>query len=331
VDYAALLAAVDKGQTPAVVLLHGPEPLLLEDAVARVTRALFGDRADLSLARELLDARESGAEAIVAAALVLPWDSARRLVVAKGVDGLTARQGDPLARYLSSPNPSTALLLVANQLLAPSHWLVSALPRAAVVPVPPPTAGQLAGWLRARARAEGFELEQDAAALLVDLCGEDLTQLRGELEKAALAGGAANKRVTAADVRAVVGEHRVRHIFELTRSLSRQDTGAALAVCESLLNAGEDPLGILAMLAREVRAAWQAADALRAGRPAEDIARALRRPPAAAAALIDRARGLDPARAMRLLERCWEAERRLKLGGVARPELSLLVADLCAD
>jgi hypothetical protein len=28
--------------------------------------------------------------------------------------------------------------------------------------------------------------------------------------------------------------------------------------------------------------------------------------------------------------RCWDVERRLKLGGAARPELSLLVADLCA-
>jgi hypothetical protein len=28
--------------------------------------------------------------------------------------------------------------------------------------------------------------------------------------------------------------------------------------------------------------------------------------------------------------RCWDVERRLTQGGAARPELSLLVADLCA-
>jgi hypothetical protein len=36
------------------------------------------------------------------------------------------------------------------------------------------------------------------------------------------------------------------------------------------------------------------------------------------------------AAAARQLARCWDVERRLKLGGAARPELSLLVADLCA-
>jgi DNA polymerase-3 subunit delta len=130
-------------------------------------------------------------------------------------------------------------------------------------------------------------------------------------------------------VRAVVGEHRLRHVFDLTRALSARDTGAALTLLESLLNAGEEPLAVLGMLAREARATWQAAGALRAGRPPEEIARALRRPPAAATALLDRARSLSPATAAHHVARCWDVERRLKLGGAPRPELSLLVADLC--
>jgi DNA polymerase III delta subunit len=127
-----------------------------------------------------------------------------------------------------------------------------------------------------------------------------------------------------------VGEHRLRHVFDLTRALSARDGAAALALLESLLNGGEEPLAVLGMLAREARATWQAVDALRAGRAPEEIARGLRRPPAAAAALLERARSLSAPAAARHLARCWDVERRLKLGGAARPELSLLVADLCA-
>jgi DNA polymerase-3 subunit delta len=188
----------------------------------------------------------------------------------------------------------------------------------------------LTGWLRNHAQAQGYDLREDAANLLVELSGDDLTQLVGEVEKAALAGGPDNRRVGTAEVRAVVGEHRLRHVFDLTRALTARDAGTALALLESLLNAGEEPLAVLGMLAREARATWQAAGALRAGRPAEEIARALRRPPAAAAALLDRARSVSPAAAARQVARCWDVERRLKLGGAARPELSLLVADLCA-
>jgi len=329
VDYAGFVKAADAGRVPPVTLLHGPEPFLLDDAVARLSRALFPGQTELSLVREILDARTAGAEGIVQSALMLPWLGDRRLVVARGIEGLAARSAEALVGYAKSPNPSTALVLVAEAPLEAGHWLLRAVAPAAVVAAPALSGRALAGWLRAHAQDHGYDLHDEAAALLVELSGEDLTQIVGEVEKAALAGGPDNRRVTVAEVRAVVGEHRLRHVFDLTRALSARDTGAALTLLESLLNAGEEPLAVLGMLSREVRATWQAAGALRAGRSPEDVARSLRRPPAAAAALVERARGVSPAAAARQLARCWDVERRLKLGGAARPELSLLVADLC--
>lgn len=329
-DYAGFVRAADAGTVGPVSLLHGPEPFLLDDAIARLTRALFPGIADLTLAREVLDARSAGAEAIVHAALTLPWLGPRRLVVARGVESLPVRAAEALAAYVKAPNPSTALVLAADALLDGGHWLVRALPAAAVVAAPALTGRALAGWLRTHAQSVGYELREDAAGLLVELSGDDLTRLVGEVEKAALAGGPENRRVTVAEVRAVVGEHRLRHVFDLTRALSARDAAGALALLESLLNGGEEPLAVLGMLTREARATWQAVDALRAGRAPEEIARGLRRPPAAATALLERARSLSAVAAARHLARCWDVERRLKLGGAARPELSLLVADLCA-
>ena len=329
-DLAGFVKGADAGQAPPVTLLHGPEPFLLDDAIARLSRAMFTGQTELSLVREILDAQGVGADGIVQSALMLPWLGDRRLVVARGVDALSAKSAEPLAAYVKAPNPSTVLVLQADALLEPSHWLLRAIPAAAVVSAPSPTGRALAGWLRGYAQSRGYGLDEAAAAMLVELSGDDLTQLVGEVEKAALAGGPDNRRVTTTEVRAVVGEHRLRHVFDLTRALIARDTGTALVLLESLLSGGEEPLAVLGMLTREARAIWQAAGALRAGRAPEDIARGLRRPPAAAAALLDRARSLSPGAAARQLARCWEVERRLKLGGAARPELSLLVADLCA-
>ena len=329
-DYVAFLKAVERGQTPAVALLHGPEPFLLEEAVTHVTQALFPGEADLSLLRETLDARETDADAIVQAALVLPWMSARRLVVARAVDALSAKQGEALAGYVRAPNPSTVLLLLAASALPGSHWLTQAVSAAWNVSVAVPSGRQLSAWLCAQARSDGLELDQDAADLLIELSGNDLARLNGDVAKAALAGGQDNRRVGVSEVRAVVGEHRLRHVFDLTRAVTTRDAASALSVLELLLNAGEEPLGVLGMLVREVRAVWETAEALRRGRREEDIARILRRPPAAATAVIERARTTGPGTAARLVERCWEAERRIKLSAPPRPELSLLVADLCA-
>jgi DNA polymerase-3 subunit delta len=330
VDYAGFLKAVERDEIPPVILLHGPEPFLLEEAVTRVTRALFPEDGDLALVREAFDAREGDADRIVRAALVLPWGAGRRLVVATGVEGLAAKQGEPLAAYVRSPNPTTVLLLLAGQSLTASHWLIQAVPAAGHVSVPVPAGRQLAVWLRARSRADGLDVAEDAADLLIELVGNDLARLRGEVDKAALAGGPDNRRVGIAEVRAVVGEHRLRNIFELTGAVAAGDAASALLLLELLQNGGEDPLGLLAMLGREVRALWQAAEGLRQGRREDEIVRLLRRPPGAAKAVIERARAMEPGRPGRLLERCWEVERRLKLSAPARPELSLLVADLCA-
>ncbi|HET7874092.1 MAG TPA: DNA polymerase III subunit delta [Methylomirabilota bacterium] len=329
-DYATFLRAADAGQMPPVALLHGAEPFLLEEAVARATRGLFPGQTDPVLAREVLEARDVGADAIVQAALTLPWTGARRLVVARGVQQLPAKQAEPLVAYARFPNPSTALLLLADQVLEASHWCLKALPPAAVVAATPPSGPQLVSWLVSRAHGDGLELSEEAAALLVELCGDDLTQLLGEVEKAALVGGPDNRRVGPAEVRLVVGEHRLRHIFELGRAVAQGDAATGLGVLEALLGAGEEPLRLLAILTGEARAIWQASEALAAGRRPEDAARALRRPPAAASLVVDRARALRTDAPVRLLRRCWDAERRLKLGAAPRPELSLLVADLCA-
>ena len=329
-DYAGLLRAVEAGRTPPVVLVHGAEPVLLDDAVAAITRALFPDPGMATLSREVLEAREAGAETIVRSALTLPFLSERRLVVVRGADALGVRQGEALAAYAAVPNPSTVLLLLADSEVAPSHWLMKALPPAAVVALPRPTGRALVSWLRTRASAGGFEVQEAAAVLLVQLVGDDLTLLLGEVAKAALAGGPDNRRVTPSEVRAVVGEQRLRNIFELTRAVAERDLGAALGVLGALLSAGEEPLGVLGMLAREARSVWQAREWLRQGRRDDEVARLLRRPPPAAAAVVALARALSGADASARLTRCWEVERRLKLGGAPRPELALLIADLCA-
>ena len=291
-QYAAWLQGLTQGQAAPVVLLHGPEPFLIEEALARLTRAVCPDPGLLVMSREVLEAREAGAEGIVRAAETMPWGTPRRLVIARGVEGLGPKQALPLVEYVRAPNPSTVLAVTVPQSLASYHWLLKAVPAGGAVEVPQLTGRALVGWLRTRASADGFELEEEVAQLLITLVGDDPAALSGEVGKAALAGGPENRRVGTAEVRSVVGEHRAHEVFELTRAVERRDAAAALSLLERLLAAGEEPLRLLAILAAQARRTTLRAASAR-------------------------------------LERCWQAERRLKLGGAPRPELVVLVADLC--
>lgn len=326
-DYLSFVRAVDAGRVPPVVLVHGPEPFLVEDAVRAVTRVVCGE--DVALGREVLDAREVGAAAIARAADTLPLLAARRVVVVRGADGLAAKGAEPLIEYLRRPNATTVLVLAAGDELAPSHWLLRVVPATGVVAAA--RLGRGAGaWLRARARRDGLEVGEDAAALLVELIGDEAAILLAEAEKAALAGGPDNRRVGTAEVRAAVGEQRARRLFELSRAVEQRDLGAALTVLEALLGAGEEPLGLLGLLTRESQLLAQVHRWRRAGRAPTDITRELRRPERAAAALLALAERASAPAVARRLEACWEAERRLKSGGGARAELTLLLAELCA-
>jgi DNA polymerase-3 subunit delta len=326
-DYGGFLREVERGRVPPVALLHGDEPRLLEDALGKVSRTMFSDPSLLALNREVFDGGEAAVDEIVRAALTLPSLAPARLVAVKRAQGLPAKAARALVEYARDPSPYTRLVLLAGEPLDAGHWLLKALPPASVIRVPRLTGRGLLAWLQARAREEGFELTDGAAQLLVRWAGEDLTALSGELEKAFLFAGA--RSITEEHIQTVVGEHRVLKTFELTDAVERGEIGPALALLESLLESGEEPLAILGTLARQVRTTWQVGEWRRQGKTVEEIASLLRRPSFAVQALSSRAASLPGGDLSRALRRCWEVEGKLKSGGRPRAELTVLLTDLC--
>jgi DNA polymerase-3 subunit delta len=335
VDYAAFLTAAERGQPPALAVLHGADDQLLDDALGLVTHGLFADASELALGREVLEGDEVSLETVVRSAMTLPFMTRRRLVVVRRAQALPAKGGDALTVYARDPNPTTCLLLVATEPLTPTrdrrsdHWLLGAVPPAAVVALPVRRGRGMVDWLRQRASAEGLTVTEEAARLLVQWVGEDGARLLGEARKAALLGGPDNRRVGEREVAEVVGEHAVRDVFDLTRAVERRDLGQALALLDRLL-ATEEPLLLLTLFTRNVRVSLIVRDLAASGQSAEQIARSVRPVPVPVVqAMMTRVSGEGGATLPRLLERCWQAEWRCKSGGQPEAELTALVAELC--
>lgn len=334
-DYATFVAAAGRGQPPPLVLLAGADTQLLDDALAAASRGLFAGPDEASLGREVFDGASVTVDEILRAAMTLPFVTAMRLVAVRRGQALPARGADALAAYAREPNPSTCLLLLADEPLAATrerkdHWLLGALPASAVITVPARRDRALEDWLRQRAAMEGLTIDEDAAHLLVQWVGDDGAGLLGEARKAALAGGPDNRTVGVREVRAVVGEHRLGEVFELSRAVGRRDAAQALRTLDRLL-ATEEPLRLLGLLTADLRAALVIADLRARGHSVEHVARAVRKSPAAVEAIGRTAAALPPATLERRLARCWQAEWRLKSGGQPRAEMAALVAELCAE
>jgi DNA polymerase III subunit delta len=332
-DYAAFLQAAGRGQPPPVALLHGPDPQLLDDALAAATRGLFREPGEAALGREIFEGAEVSVDDVVRAASTLPFMSAMRLVAVRRCQALSAKGADTLAAYARDPNPSTALLLLADESLSASrdrrdHWLLGSVPAGSAVSLAMRGGRSAEAWLRQRAATEGLTVSEEAARLLVQWVGDDGASLLGEARKAALAGGPDNHAVGVKDVTAVVGEHRLSGVFDLTRAVQRREVGTALRTLDRLL-ATEEPMRLLALLTADVRATMTVADLAARGQGPEQIARVVRKP-APVVDAIARGPAAAPAGVLaRRLERCWEAERRLKSSGEPHAELTALVADLC--
>jgi DNA polymerase III subunit delta len=334
VDYAAFLQAAERGQPPPVALLHGTDEQLLDDALDVVTRGLFADPTERALGREVLEGEEVSVEAVTRSAATLPLMTLRRLVIVRRAHLLSARGRDMLAAYARDFNPTTCLLLVADDVLPAvrgrvDHWLLGALPPAAIVGLPIRRGRGVEDWLKQRAAAEGLSIADDAARLLVQWVGDDGARLLGEARKAALVGGSDNHRVGVTEVTAVVGEQRVSAAFDLSRAVERRDLAQALRLLDQLLTT-EDAMPLLALLTRSVRIAAIVRALAARGQSSAQIAPAVRPVPVPAIeAMMARVAAVSEPTLLAQLERCWQAEWRCKSGGEPRAELTALVADLC--
>jgi DNA polymerase-3 subunit delta len=328
-DASTFLKGLGHGEIPRVLLFHGSEPFLLNDALRRFTTLLLPDPSGVTLNRELLEAKEVTSETIVHSCETAPFLSEWRLVVVRGAQSLSAKAREPIEAYVRSPNPTTCLVFVSDEPLPTTHWLLKLLPASGVVEARGLLGAGLVSWLRHYVRANGFEAPEDALTLLVEHVGEELTTLVSELEKVFLSLPPGTNRLTPAAIHAVVGEQRTRSIFELTRAMERRDLPQGLTVLDRLLVAGEEPLGVLGMLTRELRLLWQTKEWLRQGRAVEEIAKLTRRPVRVVEGVLGRAEATSAQTLSRGLERCWEVEQSLKSGGHPRAEMTLLFVDLC--
>ncbi len=358
-DLEALLAELQRGELRPVYLLVTSEPLLRDEAIEALrTQTLAGSPPAFNADR--FDAQETPLDAVLQQARMLPMLGARRWVLvnaaerfltktrtdapegaeaapAKVPGGKSRRRGqnrseddrEALAQYLADPCPSTTLALVAAK-ADQTFGVVKRLTQAGGhVVLAVPDRRRLPEWLRVRAERLGRRLAPDAAALLVDAVGAELTMLAVNLDKVMLYAGE-RRTIGVDDVEQCVARTRVHSVFELTQAVGERRLGVALTVLHRAIEAGEQPLMILSMLHRHVRQLWLVR-ALGDTHPGDEaLAAEVGAPPFAVARLRQQAQLFADADLLAAIDRLMATDRALK-STRARPErvMEALVVDLC--
>ncbi len=224
---------------------------------------------------------------LLAAACAVPFLAEKRLVVVRGLlgrlDGVRGRRrgagtarlpaGDwaTLADDLSALPPTTEIVFIDGQLRANGPGLRAAGPVAQVEAHASRRGAELERWIRARFEASGARASTAATSRLADLVGGNLRLLDQEIGKLALYAG--DRVVERSDVELMVPRAREANVFAAVDAVLERRPTTAIRLLLQLLEEGRSVQSILAMLARQVRAALLVQELSKAGVEHDEIAR----------------------------------------------------------
>ena len=273
---------------------------------------------------------ESGWARVLEAARTGSLFSTRRAVVVRNAEALKG-DGDDAVAYLASPSADAALILMAAKPDKRKKPWKDVMARANVVPADPLKPGAVRTKVRDEVRKRRLPLEEEAVQALIDLVGQDLRRLMGELEKLEAFAEGRQGRLTADDISAVLGRGIGPPIYKMSDALCARQPDAVLALMDVALDEGVPSLVILVALHRALRQV-RAAGAMRAARMPPDAIAAKLLPPQMKFkidSLLQAARAwpdADLAKAIAALDR---ADRRIKNSADARAALQVAIVEAC--
>lgn len=313
-------------QAPApVYLIVGEEDLLRDRAVGALKAAVLGDNHDFNW--DVFYGDEASGVDILTCASEMPVFAERRLVIVKTAEKLSARDGEPLLKYLASPMDTTTLAFVSPKLDGRLKFSQAVARAGVVVDCGPLRDAQLMPWIAQEAEQLTVRLEPEASHLLKEMSGGSLSGIRRELEKLA-AYVSSGRAVTAADVYLLRGMEPGASVFDLTLAIADGQRGRALSILARNLEAGEAPLRILGSLAWQYRRLWKVKESVRDGGREGEAARTLRMDPGKVRAFLGRFSDEHLQRALHLF---LQSDAQLKGMGSHHPKMVLerLLLRLC--
>ena len=212
------------------------------------------------------------AEQVVTAARRFPMMADRQLVVVK--EAQMMKTLEDIAVYCNEPLDSTVLVLLLHKATVDKRKALykSVQKIGAVLDSPALRDYEVPAWISSYYRERGLQIEPEAASLLAESVGTELSTIAVETDKLLknLPEGATS--VSVADIEKNVGISRQFSIFELTKELSYRNAPKALKIAAHLGTAAKFamPQAVSALYMHFYRILKYGALLQRGGRPSEE-------------------------------------------------------------
>lgn len=242
----------------------------------------------------------------------------RRLVVVEDADEFVTRHRPGLEKYALAPAKKAVLVLEVKSWPKTTRLAKQVAQTGLEIECTELKGVALTKWLQETAReAHQADLQRDAAAMLVELIGDDLGLLDQELSKLGSFVGQKGT-ITAEVVRSMVGGWRTETTWAMTDAVRDGDLASALKDLNELLYHGEAPQKLIGGIHFVFRKLAYATDLARK-QPLDSALREAGVFPQAVNAAAAYLKRLSRPKAEKIIHHLLEADLRLK-GGSRLPE-----------
>lgn len=289
-SYVAVLEQIKKQQIKSVYLLYGEETYFIREIEQAVIKAVLApDEMDMNL---VILEREPTANELMALIETVPFMGGKNVIIVRGTTLFRPRKAGSGEETESVDHANDRLLELIANMPEYAHVIFSTIAKVdkrrklfkmvekhgAVVEVAHLKAKDVRGWLNSKLIELNKKMTSDGIEYFLGIVSimskVSLGFLHNELEKIALF---TNKKTTInqQDLVEMMSAIPEISVFSMIDAVSQKQVGKALQLIGEQLEAGEHPLKLISLLARQVRMMWQAKDMGARGYSSRDIAEKL--------------------------------------------------------
>jgi len=314
-NHREFLQKVKSGELGGAYLFEGTEENIKDSALAALRKAVLPEGLE-DMNCSVMDHPE--ADAIIAAAETLPFLGEKRLVIVRDQAGLGSRGecDEKLVSYMAQVPDSTVLVFFHRGKADARKKLYTNIKKhGQIVAFDQLSEGELNQWIARKFAALGKHCAPSVASLLSFTTGSDTALLNAEIEKLAALSGE-RETIEEADVRRLATRSIEYTVFAMVDAVVEGREGKAFALMRDMLTAGEERLGILAMLLRQFRLLQHVKIMQFEKKSPQEIKKLLGVPSFAADKCIQQARAYTGGQVRRAVEICLETELNVKSGKI---------------
>ncbi|HUW19976.1 MAG TPA: DNA polymerase III subunit delta [Sedimentisphaerales bacterium] len=158
----------------------------------------------------------------------LPFLADKRVVLVRGADKFISENREPLEDYFDKPSPTGILILTASSWEGRTKLAKKLTKVGKLISITQPKPWQLPERLVRYARdAHDKNLTKEAAELLIELTGDELGRLYGEIDKLAVFANE-QKTITASHVESLIGHNRFFNAFAVIDAVAAGSVAQAV-------------------------------------------------------------------------------------------------------